>query len=128
MKWRDIRELISAFIAFRWLIVRINSYFRSYNWVVHEEWDDDLIWHPSQCYKKIEVDGNHYVIYLRWRWDDPWTAELVDCGKDGKFDIRSEDVKRTPLDVGYFKSDELEELKMQAEKKVYHHIFLNQKK
>ena len=40
-------------------------------------WDEDLIMCPSQCYCYFEADGKRYCIYLRWRWDDPWTAKLV---------------------------------------------------
>lgn len=40
-------------------------------------WDNDLIRCPSQCYCYFEVDGKKYCIYLRWRWSDPWTAQIV---------------------------------------------------
>ena len=40
-------------------------------------WDNDLIMCPSQCYCYFEADGKKYCIYLRWRWDDPWTAQIV---------------------------------------------------
>ena len=40
-------------------------------------WDNDLIMCPSQCYCYFETNGKKYCIYLRWRWDDPWTAEIV---------------------------------------------------
>jgi len=45
---------------------------------LHEEhriengWDIDLIWCPSQIYKTFTVNQKEYIIYLRWRFDDPW--------------------------------------------------------
>lgn len=46
------------------------------------EWSEDLIWCPSQCYLKIKHEGKPFEIYLRWRWDDPWTCRLL---KDDDF-------------------------------------------
>lgn len=36
-------------------------------------WDDELIWCPSQLRRKFKLDNRVYVLYCRWRWDDPWT-------------------------------------------------------
>ena len=42
------------------------------------QWDDDLIWCPSQCHADVTApDGTKAVLYLRWRWDDPWKASIV---------------------------------------------------
>lgn len=41
------------------------------------QWEDDLIWCPSQCYAPITYNGVHYVLYLRWRWDDPWQGHII---------------------------------------------------
>lgn len=42
------------------------------------EWIDDLVWCPSQCYTDVRAsDGTPYVLYLRWRWDDPWEAHFI---------------------------------------------------
>lgn len=43
-------------------------------------WQDDLIMCPSQCECLIEHCGQMYKVYLRWRWSDPWTAELIPEG------------------------------------------------
>lgn len=40
-------------------------------------WVNDLIKCPSQCYCNFTYNGHDYCIYLRWRHDDPWTAEIV---------------------------------------------------
>lgn len=45
-------------------------------------WDESLIMCPSQCYLKIKYNGKFYVLYLRWRWSDPWTANLIETGAD----------------------------------------------
>jgi hypothetical protein len=41
------------------------------------EWEDDLIWCPSQRYAPITYNSAHYVLYLRWRWDDPWQGHII---------------------------------------------------
>jgi len=55
---------------------------------LHEErriengWDIDLIWCPSQIYKTFTVNQKEYIIYLRWRFDDPWEVYVNDKGID----------------------------------------------
>jgi hypothetical protein len=41
------------------------------------EWFDELIWSPSQCYYHIQHSGVDYILYLRWRWTDPWQAYVI---------------------------------------------------
>lgn len=41
------------------------------------EWFDELIWCPSQCYYRLQHNGLDYILYLRWRWNDPWQAYVV---------------------------------------------------
>lgn len=41
------------------------------------EWFDDLTWSPSQCYYHLQHNGIDYILYLRWRWTDPWQAYIV---------------------------------------------------
>jgi hypothetical protein len=41
------------------------------------EWFDDLIWSPSQCYYRVQHQGVDYILYLHWRWKDPWQAYVV---------------------------------------------------
>lgn len=55
------------------------SFYFLINMIEFGKWDEDLIWCPSQCYyyfKDLDTE-QIYCIYLRWRHDDPWTAELV---------------------------------------------------
>ena len=40
-------------------------------------WVDDLIGCPSQCYKEVGPPGMKYVLYLRWRWDNPWQGHII---------------------------------------------------
>ena len=42
-----------------------------------EEWLDELTWSPSQCYYRLQHHGVDYILYLRWRWTDPWQAYVV---------------------------------------------------
>lgn len=50
------------------------------NTVTAHQWQRDLIMCPSQIYYYFRdpKTRKRYCIYLRWRWDDPWTAELVE--------------------------------------------------
>lgn len=73
------------------------------------DWEDDLIWCPSQCYKKIEYKGRQFVIYLLWRHADPWTATLIECFPDGKFE------RLHSLNVSPWKDSELDKLKKEVE-------------
>ena len=41
------------------------------------EWFDELNWSPSQCYCHIRHHGVDYILYLRWRWTDPWQAYVI---------------------------------------------------
>jgi hypothetical protein len=41
------------------------------------EWFDELTWSPSQCYCRIQHQGVDYILYLRWRWTDPWQAYVI---------------------------------------------------
>jgi len=42
------------------------------------EWCCSLMWCPSQCYRHVVDDtGTHSILYLRWRWDDPWQAHII---------------------------------------------------
>ncbi len=65
-------------------------------------WRDQLCWCPSQCYLTLSYLNKNYEIYLRWRWEDPWSAEL-----------KCDDVY-IKLNVGFFKDKQLEDLKIAA--------------
>ena len=41
------------------------------------EWFDELTWSPSQCYYHLQHRGVDSILYLRWRWTDPWQAYVV---------------------------------------------------
>lgn len=65
----------------------------SYQGVRKPDWDNDLIGCPSQCYCKfLDLDKNKiYCIYLRWRWNDPWSSELIPCQEDGELSYSKQD-------------------------------------
>lgn len=49
-------------------------------------WEEDLIMCPSQCECHFETkSGQRFCIYMRWRWDDPWTAQLVPTTDTGVY-------------------------------------------
>lgn len=75
-----------------------------------KEWEDELIWCPSQCYYYfITESGRRFCIYLRWRHSDPWTADLVEFFDD-KWDWDKTRWNPISTDRDY-KDFELEELK-----------------
>ena len=42
------------------------------------KWKCDLLWCPSQCYRRVRADDEtNCVLYLRWRWSDPWQAHVI---------------------------------------------------
>lgn len=41
------------------------------------EWFDELTWSPSQCYCHLQHQGVDYILYLRWRWTNPWQAYVI---------------------------------------------------
>jgi hypothetical protein len=47
-----------------------------------DEWKCSMMMCPSQCYYHTQKDGIDYLLYLRWRWEDPWQAHIIknaDC-------------------------------------------------
>lgn len=80
---------------------------------VISDWKDDLIWCPSQCYLKIKYKDRKFVLYLRWRHRDPWSADLVEC-RDS-FDIStSMDEIWHSLKIDFFIDKELDKCKKNA--------------
>lgn len=73
------------------------------------QWDDRLIWCPSQCYYYFkDKEGNIKCIYLRWRHNDPWTAEIVPLNEKFEFDFNA---PWENLNPPFFKDSELDMLK-----------------
>ena len=50
-------------------------------------WEDSMLWCPSQCYLYFYVEKgdkkDFYMIYLRWRHEDPWTGDLFKTDEKG---------------------------------------------
>lgn len=80
------------------------------------QWDIQLrYWCPAQIYYYfVDAEGGRWCIYLRWRHQDPWTAELVPCDEDWKFIRNSPDIvdlleekEHTPgIITGYYTDEE----------------------
>lgn len=89
----------------------------SKNFEIIDFWEDSLLYCPSQCELKIKAYGRNYILYLRWRWDDPWTADLIPV--DNQF---SDDSKFSndwvELNIPYFTNEQLNECKEAAIKVV----------
>ena len=83
------------------------------------QWDIDLNWCPSQIYYYFkDAVGDNWCIYLRWRWQDPWTAELVRCDEEWEFlwnspetvDLLAEENHVPGTVAGYYRDEEYREL------------------
>lgn len=88
-------------------------------------WKSNLIKCPSQCYCEFEENGQKFCIYLRWRWDDPWTAAIVPC--DDNWDWNNI-CDWEYLDIPFYTHDEHIDLKKKCEeivKSKFKHIKWN---
>lgn len=75
------------------------------------KWYEDLIWCPSQCYYYF-MDGKVLkCIYLRWRYDDPWTVDLITFPS---LDPDWNNAKWEGVDLGYFQDGEYKRLQKKA--------------
>lgn len=84
--------------------------------MILNQWLEHLhYWCPAQIYYYfLDKEGGRWCIYLRWRHEDPWTAELVRCDMNWEFDWNSpdnrdllEEEEHTPgIVTGYYKGDE----------------------
>jgi len=68
------------------------------------EWDDDLIWCPSQCYLNIRFKAMSFYLYLRWRHGDPWTASIYHV-------VKGQKDERHDLKTDFFRDSQLNEMK-----------------
>ncbi|MEM5783368.1 MAG: hypothetical protein QXF15_04075 [Candidatus Aenigmatarchaeota archaeon] len=83
-----------------------------FNWI-DKNWEESLLWCPSQLYRKFELakDKKHKVkatAYLRWRHEDPWTFSLMDENRNN-FTIRD-------IPFKYFIDKEYKKAEKEAEK------------
>jgi len=61
-----------------WLLYTIKSVVENEGVLPKNRWLDSMIWCPSQCYMHVvDDDGNDYVLYLRWRHEDPWQGHII---------------------------------------------------
>ena len=76
------------------------------------EWYDSLISCPSQCYYHVVDDFLHYILYLRWRYNDPWHAYIITGASNEKtmsdshahwsedlFEVHSVNLKEDQVDL-----------------------------
>ena len=66
------------------------------------QWDIQVDhWCPAQIYYYfIDSESGRWCIYLRWRHQDPWTAELVHCDEEWDFQWDHPETKDI-LEVGF---------------------------
>jgi hypothetical protein len=79
-----------------------------------DKWYSSMIWCPSQCYMHKQRDGVDYILYLRWRWDDPWQAHIVkNAWNENSMNSRAAEWSPDLFDANgiHFKEDEYERAK-----------------
>lgn len=79
-------------------------------------WYDELIWCPSQCFYYFKYNNSYYCIYLRWRWSDPWTADLLKF-RDDTLELDTAEWKSIEI-KNWKQEDDLNKIKNDAIKKV----------
>jgi len=79
---------------------------------IFSEWKDELIRCPSQCYLQITFEKRYFVLYLRWRYSDPWTATLIEC--DAEFYMHNKKYKWVYLEIKDWNENQINELKLNA--------------
>ena len=57
------------------------------------EWHESLMWCPSQIEGWATIDSQLYFIYLRWRWNDPWTGRISKVTDADKYALHSDDIQ-----------------------------------
>ncbi len=115
-KWPGLNLLGKA-------LCELRKYLKWQEWVNSwglQEFHEDLIWCPSQIYYYFMVGSEMKMVYMRWRWNDPWSIDLCNVPDpnnpesswtlDGSIDITSE--------VGYFTDSEY----MKMEEKVLEYL------
>lgn len=76
------------------------------------QWKDDLIGCPSQCTLNLKYGDRFFILSLRWRWSDPWTASLIECDSD--FDHWSKNSNTMDLGIRHYRESQLFALKCHA--------------
>ncbi len=76
------------------------------------EWRDDLCWCPSQCYLNLSYNNQFYILYLRWRHNDPWSACVI--LSDKTFDMHIPGNKWNYLEFDWKELDDLNQIKIDA--------------
>ena len=72
-------------------------------WYFTKKWREDLIWCPSQITRWAFYDDKIFSFYLRWRWDDPWTASVIYYCGGLKVTV---DISDTRFEFPFFKDDQ----------------------
>lgn len=44
---------------------------------IDTEWKEELSWCPSQLIRRFKYKGEEYMLYLRWRHENPWTLRII---------------------------------------------------
>lgn len=73
-----------------------------------DKWYDSLLWCPSQCYQWKIKDGINYILYLRWRWNDPWQGHIIKNANSENLHLAGVEWSTDILSEYNFSQDQLE--------------------
>lgn len=72
----------------------------------------------------MTFEGRYFLLYLRWRHNDPWAATLIEC--DADFWMHNKRYEWARLEVEYWKDTQIDEVKANAievaKKMIYNRI------
>lgn len=87
-------------------------------------WRNDLIWCPSQLYRKFvcPLDGREKELYCRWRHQDPWTISIFERRHERNLNEPHFD-SWVDLGSGLSQHDEIEIVHKLAEFLLHRHYF-----
>ena len=106
-KWRGLNLLGKS-------LTELRKYFLWEEWVGEwgpYEFHEDLIWCPSQIYYWFMTNEGMKLVYMRWRWQDPWSITICnvnDPSTPEEWDfVGSENITDK---IGTFKDSEYEKM------------------
>jgi len=68
-----------------------------------KKWRRSLLWCPTQIYRDVFVNSLSLGLYLRWRWNDPFTFYInIPDKNETSSGNENNDIIEKALGIGYF--------------------------
>ena len=77
--------------------------FKNFDLKDEKKWRRSLLWCPTQIYRDVFVDFLSFGLYLRWRWNDPFTFYIdIPDKNETSSENQNNDIIEKALGIGYF--------------------------